>query len=333
MRSADLTRYRASVADASLLPDTEVAPAADLVAVAPDVHRYALAEKADATRRAYRTDFTIFTAWCQSRRGIAALAATPEAVAAFLAEQASAGTQTVHPDPAARRHQLRAPAGRLAVAGDTRRRAGRHARHPPDRGRRGRAKGAGDRRAHRGDGDRDRGRHAARQAGSGAAAARLRRRVPSRRAGRAANRGPRVRAGRLAGPYPPQQGRPGREGAGDRHPARQTLRPSSRCRSGFEPPRSSAVPCSAASTAMGVFGGSDGASVALIIKRHADAVGLDPAAFAGHSLRAGLPDQRGRGRRRRAADDGGVPAQAGGDRAGLRAAGEPVQRARWGGFL
>jgi hypothetical protein len=58
------------------LPAREVAAAAD----------YARAEKAVATRRAYRSDFEIFRAWCAERR-TNALPATPEAVAAFLAHE------------------------------------------------------------------------------------------------------------------------------------------------------------------------------------------------------------------------------------------------------
>jgi site-specific recombinase XerD len=49
--------------------------------------KYALAEKASATRRAYRSDFKIFRTWCRNR-GIDVLPATPEAVAAFLAAEA-----------------------------------------------------------------------------------------------------------------------------------------------------------------------------------------------------------------------------------------------------
>jgi hypothetical protein len=41
-------------------------------------------EKAASTRRAYRSDFRIFEAWCQGR-GVSALPAAAEAVAAFLA--------------------------------------------------------------------------------------------------------------------------------------------------------------------------------------------------------------------------------------------------------
>ena len=47
-------------------------------------------EKAPATRRAYRSDFQIFEAWC-TERGLSALPATAEAVAAFLASECDRG--------------------------------------------------------------------------------------------------------------------------------------------------------------------------------------------------------------------------------------------------
>ena len=43
-----------------------------------------------ATRKAYASDFKIFTAWCAAH-GLAALPAAPETVAGFLADQARAG--------------------------------------------------------------------------------------------------------------------------------------------------------------------------------------------------------------------------------------------------
>ena len=52
---------------------------------------YGLAEKSEATRRAYRADMALFQDWCQLRRGIDALGAPPEALAAFLTGQASVG--------------------------------------------------------------------------------------------------------------------------------------------------------------------------------------------------------------------------------------------------
>jgi site-specific recombinase XerD len=61
----------------------------------PDLHRageYARAEKAEATRRAYRSDCQIFEAWCRERR-ISALPVAPESVAAFLAAEASRGVR------------------------------------------------------------------------------------------------------------------------------------------------------------------------------------------------------------------------------------------------
>lgn len=57
------------------------------------VQAYALAEKADATRRAYGSDFALFTEWCHTRRNVEPLGALPETVAAFLAGQASAGVK------------------------------------------------------------------------------------------------------------------------------------------------------------------------------------------------------------------------------------------------
>jgi site-specific recombinase XerD len=71
------------------LPARELAAAAD----------YARAEKAAATRRAYRSDFEIFRAWCAERR-VTALPAAPEAVAAFLAHEAE---RNVRPSTIGRR--------------------------------------------------------------------------------------------------------------------------------------------------------------------------------------------------------------------------------------
>jgi site-specific recombinase XerD len=64
-------------------------------ALAPDLAhalKLALEERAAATRRAYGSDFQIFSAWCQSR-GVSALPALPETVAAFLAHGAETGSR------------------------------------------------------------------------------------------------------------------------------------------------------------------------------------------------------------------------------------------------
>jgi site-specific recombinase XerD len=53
---------------------------------------FALAEKSDATRKAYRSDFTIFAAWCRFR-GLEPLPAATDTVAAFLAAQATEGAK------------------------------------------------------------------------------------------------------------------------------------------------------------------------------------------------------------------------------------------------
>ncbi len=63
------------------------------VVEATAVRSYALAEKAEATRRAYRFDFDLFTTWCLARWSIEPLEASAEIVAAFLAGQASAGVR------------------------------------------------------------------------------------------------------------------------------------------------------------------------------------------------------------------------------------------------
>jgi site-specific recombinase XerD len=53
---------------------------------------YARAEKAEATRRAYKSDFARFRDWCEAKN-VPALPASPAAVAAFLAAEATRGTK------------------------------------------------------------------------------------------------------------------------------------------------------------------------------------------------------------------------------------------------
>jgi site-specific recombinase XerC len=74
----------------TVLSDSAV-PAA-LVSDLQDAAGYAQAEKSAATRRAYKSDFSIFRGWCKSK-GVPALLATPETVAAFLAFEANRGTR------------------------------------------------------------------------------------------------------------------------------------------------------------------------------------------------------------------------------------------------
>jgi site-specific recombinase XerD len=54
--------------------------------------KWAREEKAESTRRAYRSDFRIFEAWCQDR-GVSALPAAAETVAAFLAHDVETGSR------------------------------------------------------------------------------------------------------------------------------------------------------------------------------------------------------------------------------------------------
>jgi site-specific recombinase XerD len=53
---------------------------------------FALNEKADATRKAYRSDAEHFVAWCDAR-GLASLPAAPDAVAAYLSSPATTGAR------------------------------------------------------------------------------------------------------------------------------------------------------------------------------------------------------------------------------------------------
>jgi Phage integrase, N-terminal SAM-like domain len=69
--------------DLTLLP-VGSAPAAGLTDALTSAAGYALNEKADATRRAYRADIRRFSIWCEEV-GAIALPATPATVAAYLA--------------------------------------------------------------------------------------------------------------------------------------------------------------------------------------------------------------------------------------------------------
>jgi len=53
---------------------------------------FAMNEKAASSRRAYRSDFAIFTTWCRAR-GLEPLPASTDTVAAFLAAQATEGAK------------------------------------------------------------------------------------------------------------------------------------------------------------------------------------------------------------------------------------------------
>src|SRR5882757_4858920 len=58
-----------------------------LVAEVANAATYAQAEKAKATRDAYRRDFALFRDWCLTR-AVEALPALPESIAAYLASEA-----------------------------------------------------------------------------------------------------------------------------------------------------------------------------------------------------------------------------------------------------
>jgi len=75
-----------AIIEAPSLPATVVA--AEMEAA----RDFALNEKAESTCRAYRGDFAAFTAWCRAR-GLVPLPASIDTVAAFLAAQATAGAK------------------------------------------------------------------------------------------------------------------------------------------------------------------------------------------------------------------------------------------------
>jgi site-specific recombinase XerD len=74
---------------------TALEPRALPAAMAPELSaavNYAKAEKAEATRRAYGTDFRLFRQWCEAK-GVSALPAVPETVAGYLAHGAAQGAK------------------------------------------------------------------------------------------------------------------------------------------------------------------------------------------------------------------------------------------------
>lgn len=73
----------------NVLPLARSLPASAEVAAALS---FAEQEKSPGTRRAYRSDWQIFTAWCAAR-GLGPLPATPEIVARFLSTEAMAGVK------------------------------------------------------------------------------------------------------------------------------------------------------------------------------------------------------------------------------------------------
>jgi site-specific recombinase XerD len=89
------TSRRTGVDTLSVPPRAPTLPAVEIAAAV----EYAHAEKAASTRRAYRTDFNIFRTWCGDRSA-SSLPATPEAVAAFLAHEAA---RNVRPSTISRR--------------------------------------------------------------------------------------------------------------------------------------------------------------------------------------------------------------------------------------
>jgi hypothetical protein len=55
-------------------------------------HDFAIEQHSPATRKAYRSDFALFALWCTAR-GLKACLAAPEAICAFIADEAMNGTK------------------------------------------------------------------------------------------------------------------------------------------------------------------------------------------------------------------------------------------------
>lgn len=89
---------RASISVNAALSDTALVPTEPVQPSLPEIINrkieraasYAKAARSSATRRAYDSDWVIFTAWCAAH-GLASLPATPEVVAVFASDQATAG--------------------------------------------------------------------------------------------------------------------------------------------------------------------------------------------------------------------------------------------------
>jgi site-specific recombinase XerD len=79
----------AAVENALVIVD-QAAPPAELATTLELAADFARASKAKTTLAAYRSDWRVFERWCQER-GLVALAASPEVVCGFLADEATRG--------------------------------------------------------------------------------------------------------------------------------------------------------------------------------------------------------------------------------------------------
>lgn len=80
------------MSDALAVIEAPTLPAVAIQAEMDAAKAFAMNEKAASSRRAYRSDFAIFAAWCRAR-GLEPLPASTDTVAAFLAAQANAGAK------------------------------------------------------------------------------------------------------------------------------------------------------------------------------------------------------------------------------------------------
>ena len=87
------SRNFASAENPGHLTLLEIAPEPLLpVAETSLAHDFAVQQHAPATRKAYRSDFAVFAAWC-SDRGLSPIPAPPDAICAFIADEATMGTK------------------------------------------------------------------------------------------------------------------------------------------------------------------------------------------------------------------------------------------------
>ena len=262
---------------------------ADVAPLGDAARAYAVASKADATRRAYRSDFTIFAAWCEAA-GHSPVSASGDVVASFLALQADAG---VRPSTLARRaaaigyaHHLAgltspttSPVVRAVLAGIRREKGTRPTRKAPATAERVGAMLAGI------PADTMRGRRDRALLTLGFAGAFRRSELVALEVADLAFEpdGVRVTIRRAKGD---QEG----QGAEVAIPRGTKLRPVAALQAWLKAADIRDGPLFRSLDRHGRLGAIalTAQSVALIVKHYAEAAGLDPADFAGHSLRAGF---------------------------------------------
>ena len=129
----------------ALTPITEFLPPALFEQDLAAADTFIAASKSAATVRAYRCDWAVFTRYCDAR-GVSALPASAEVIAAFLAHEAAQWRPGIVSRQATGSHQIRDQGSRLRGAGDQQRDGqGDHGGYPEGHGSGQDAEGAGNR--------------------------------------------------------------------------------------------------------------------------------------------------------------------------------------------